>query len=163
MAANGITITYARAQIADFSNRYMIVRQRLIVRAGEGRFATLVAAGGEATLKVGALAGSTNYDAAVGYFGEARVQSYPDFDTLTAALLTGELDAAVMDDVAYDAQQDTHPGQLDNIPGVLYGDLLGFLFPKGSDLVAPINSALNAMENDGTLEAYTNKWIPAVE
>jgi polar amino acid transport system substrate-binding protein len=35
----------------------------------------------------------------------------------------------------------------------------GFIFPKGSDLVAPINAAIAAMKADGTLEALNQKWF----
>ena len=163
MAANGITITYLRNQRMDFSRQYMIVRQRVGVRTGESRYATLLTAKEDPTLRLGALGGSSNQEAAVGYFGEARVQSYSGFDTLIAALLNGELDGAVMDDVAYYAQRNLHPNLLDRLPGVLYGDQLGFPFPLGSDLVDPIDLALDAMDTDGTLQAFNEKWIPAGE
>lgn len=35
----------------------------------------------------------------------------------------------------------------------------GFIFPKGSDLVAPVNAAIEAMRADGTLEALNTKWF----
>jgi polar amino acid transport system substrate-binding protein len=163
MAANGITNTYLRAERMAFSRQYMIVRQRLVVRAGESRFATLLAAKEYPALKVGALTDSTNYDAAAGYFGATQVESYTDFEHLVAALLSGEVDAAIMDDVAYDAQQSLHPGQLDTLRGVLYGDLLAFPFPLSSDLVGPIDLALNAMDKDGTLHAFNEKWVSTPE
>ncbi|HSM71080.1 MAG TPA: transporter substrate-binding domain-containing protein [Anaerolineales bacterium] len=36
---------------------------------------------------------------------------------------------------------------------------LGFAFPKGSDLVDPINQAIAAMKADGTLDAIYDKWF----
>ncbi len=39
------------------------------------------------------------------------------------------------------------------------GQQLGFVFPKGSDLVAPVNAALAEMRADGTLEAINAKWF----
>lgn len=41
----------------------------------------------------------------------------------------------------------------------MVGQQLGFVFPKGSDLVAPVNAALAAMRADGTLEALAKKWF----
>ena len=35
----------------------------------------------------------------------------------------------------------------------------GFIVPKGSDLVAPINAAIAAMTEDGTIEALNTKWF----
>jgi polar amino acid transport system substrate-binding protein len=35
----------------------------------------------------------------------------------------------------------------------------GFIFPKGSDLVAPINAAIAAMKADGTIDALNTKWF----
>lgn len=40
------------------------------------------------------------------------------------------------------------------------GQELGFVFPKGSDLVAPVNAALAAMSADGTLQKLQDKWFP---
>ncbi|MGB7271292.1 MAG: transporter substrate-binding domain-containing protein, partial [Albidovulum sp.] len=35
----------------------------------------------------------------------------------------------------------------------------GFIFPKGSDLVAPINAAIADLQGDGTFEALNQKWF----
>ncbi|MEO2038336.1 MAG: transporter substrate-binding domain-containing protein, partial [Martelella sp.] len=35
----------------------------------------------------------------------------------------------------------------------------GFIFPPGSDLVAPFNAAISDMEADGTLDALNQKWF----
>ena len=35
----------------------------------------------------------------------------------------------------------------------------GFIFPKGSDLVAPINAAIASMQEDGTIDAIDKKWF----
>ena len=36
----------------------------------------------------------------------------------------------------------------------------GFIFPKGSPLVGPINLAIADMKADGTLDALVIKWWP---
>ena len=33
------------------------------------------------------------------------------------------------------------------------------IFPKGSDLVAPVNAAIAELKADGTLEALDRKWF----
>ena len=35
----------------------------------------------------------------------------------------------------------------------------GFIFPKGSELVAPVDAAIAALQADGTLEALNTKWF----
>jgi polar amino acid transport system substrate-binding protein len=35
----------------------------------------------------------------------------------------------------------------------------GFIFPKGSDLVAPVNAAIAALKADGTLDGLNKKWF----
>ena len=39
------------------------------------------------------------------------------------------------------------------------GQELGFIFPKGSDLVEPINAAIESMRADGTLDALNQRWF----
>jgi len=36
---------------------------------------------------------------------------------------------------------------------------MGFIFPKGSDLVEPINAAIASMQEDGFLEYLYYKWF----
>jgi polar amino acid transport system substrate-binding protein len=35
----------------------------------------------------------------------------------------------------------------------------GFILTKGSDLVKPINAAIESMKKDGTLDALNKKWF----
>jgi len=35
----------------------------------------------------------------------------------------------------------------------------GFIFPRGSDLVGPVNAAIAEMRADGTLDALNTKWF----
>jgi polar amino acid transport system substrate-binding protein len=42
---------------------------------------------------------------------------------------------------------------------VLYTDPLAFVFPKESDLVGPINAALESMKYDGYLDYLERKWF----
>jgi polar amino acid transport system substrate-binding protein len=163
LAGDGISITYARAQIVDYSREYMIVRQRIAVRAGESRFRTLVELKADPTLIVGAERVSANYETAVAYFGADRVRGLEGFEATIDALLEGTIDGAVVDDVAYWVQRQIRPAELSRLPGVLYGNLLGFIFPKGSDLIDPINQAITAMETDGTLQALNDKWLPSYD
>ena len=50
-------------------------------------------------------------------------------------------------------------GKLKMIGAPLQAEEFGFIFPKGSDLVAPINQAIAAMKADGTIDALNKKWF----
>ena len=86
-AADGITITPERAKVVDFSQGYIKVAQRLMVKKGEKRFTSLDAFK-NGTFKVGTQTGTTNFDAAKKLYGEGRVQAFETFPFAVQALLT---------------------------------------------------------------------------
>jgi len=157
-AADGVTITDERKKVVDFSDGYIKVEQRLVVKAGESRFATLDAfkAG---DYKVGTQTGTTNYDFAVKEWGKSRITAFVDFPLAIQALLNEDVDAVIIDDTAGQGYVGSNAPKLELIPGNLKSDELGFVFPKGSDLVDPVNQALAAMREDGTLEALRAKYF----
>jgi polar amino acid transport system substrate-binding protein len=54
---------------------------------------------------------------------------------------------------------DASDGALKLVGGPLGTEDFGFIFPKGSDLVAPFDAAIAAARADGTLEALNVKWF----
>jgi polar amino acid transport system substrate-binding protein len=148
IAADGITVTPERAQHVDFSTPYIKLSQQLLVRADEDRFSSVEELNALGDFKVGAQPGTTNYDLAVEKFGEDQ------------ALLNGDIDATVMDNVAGEGYIGANPDKLKLVGDPLTSEELGFVFPKGSDLVDPINQVLAAMEADGTLDTIYAKWFP---
>ena len=50
-------------------------------------------------------------------------------------------------------------GKLKMIGEPLQAEDFGFIFPKGSDLEAPINVGIAALKADGTLDRLTQKWF----
>ncbi len=142
MAGDSISATYERAQKVDYSRSYLIVRQRLIVRAADDPYANLVDFKEDNNLRLGALAGSTNYTTATTYFVDHPVSTYSSISDAIDALLNGDIDGIIMDDLAYQAQYKMHSGEIIHVNGVLYADLLAFVFPKGSDLADAVTQAL---------------------
>ena len=53
----------------------------------------------------------------------------------------------------------TSGGKLKLVGEPLQAEEFGFIFPKGSDLVAPINAGIAALKADGTLDKITQKWF----
>ena len=158
MAADGITITDERAQQVDFSDGYISVEQRLLARIDEDRFATLeeFEAG---DFLVGTQTGTTNYETAVGVYGEDRIVGFSDFALVIQALIAGDVDAVIIDDTAGQGYQGENADSLKLLDGSLASDELGFIFPKGSDLVDPVNAALADMKADGTMDALAEKFF----
>ena len=162
MAGDGITITPERARVVDFSTGYLTVHQRLLVRRDEARFGSMEAFATMHATKLGAQKGSTNYTKAEALVGAARVVAFDGFGDLVQGLLTGDLDAVIIDDTAGQGYVGEHREKLRLLAGTLPGEELGFVFTKGSPLRAPVDAALAAMKADGSLAKINARWF-AVE
>lgn len=160
MAADGITITEERKQQVDFSVGYIQVEQVLLVRVDESRFTTVDELVADPNLRVGSQPGTTNYEVAAQLIGEDRIQAYETFPVAVQALIAGDVDAVIMDNVAGQGYVGVNSDQVRLIDTSLKSDALGFIYPKGSDLVKAIDAALISMMNDGTLDAINAKWFP---
>ncbi len=160
MAADGITITEERKKSVDFSDGYIKVDQRLVVRIDENRFST-VEEFKNGNFKLATQKGTTNYDEGIKLVGEARVIAFDEFGQAIQAVIAGDADAAIIDDVAGQGYVGVNADKLKLLEGIVSaGQELGFIFPKGSDLVGPINAALKSMREDGTLQRLQEKWFP---
>ena len=160
MAADGITITAERAQIVDYSMGYIDLSQKMMVRVGEDRFANaedFVA--GDFT--IGVQVATTNYEAASKLVSEDRIDAYTEFGLAVQALISGDVDAVVIDDVAGQGYTGLNADKIKLLPDELTKEQLGFIYPQGSDLVEPINAALESMMADGSLQAINDKWFGA--
>lgn len=159
IAADGITITDERAQHVDFSNPYIQLSQQLLVKADESRFSNADELNALGDFKVGAQPGTTNYDLAAELFGEDHIVAFDQYGLIVQALLNGDIDATVMDNVAGEGYIGANPDKLKLVGDPLTSEELGFVFPKGSELVEPINNVLAEMKADGTLDSIYAKWF----
>ena len=159
LAGNGITITAERARVVDFSNPYMRLNQRLLVRRDEARFETLAAFAATPAARIGAQKGNTNNTKAETLVGPARVVAFDGFGELIQALLNSDLDAVLIDDVGGQGYVGVHREKLKLLNGGLDGQDLGFIFPKNSPLRAEVDRALTEMHADGTLARINGKWF----
>lgn len=156
MLADGVTFKAGRNWAVDFSLPYTFVSQQLLVRVDDTH--TLDFFKADANLKVGTQIGTTNYIAATEFFPDKTILTYSDFGAATLALLAGDIDGVVLDDTAAAGFMDANKGELKTAGAVATGDMLAFVFPPGSDLVGPVNAALRAMHDDGTLKTLNEKW-----
>ncbi len=165
MAANGITITEERAEIVDFSTGYVSLEQTLLVRVDEERFITVEEFLADESLTVGAQHGTTNYYVISELLGEdsPRIILQDTFQLTVLALMAGEIDAAIMDDVAGQGYVGANPDAVKTLDDTITAEEeLGFIFPKDSDLVDAFNAALASMEADGSLLEYNLYWFAGV-
>lgn len=159
IAADGITITAERAEVIDYSDPYLTIRQRLLVRADETRFDSMATFAARPDTRIGAQKGNTNYGASEKLVGPRRVVAFDGFGELIQALLTRDVDAVIVDDITGYGFVRIHQGRLRLTADALEEQELGFIFPKNSPLRAAVNAALAAMKADGTLERINARWF----
>jgi polar amino acid transport system substrate-binding protein len=160
VVADGVTITDERKKTVAFSDPYMNITQVLLVRSDETRFTDSASLAANPSLIVATQLGTTNETKAVEIVGESRVKSFDTFDGAVLALLSGDADAVVLDQEPAKGFIATNQGKLKMLDEKLTSEDLGFVFPKGSELIDPVNKALAAMKADGTLDTLYKKWWP---
>ena len=74
VAGDGITINEERSKNVDFSDGYVTVEQKLLVRKGETRFADMDAFSKNVELILGTQVNTTNYETAAGLIPETRIK-----------------------------------------------------------------------------------------
>ncbi len=161
VVADGVTITDERKKTVAFSDPYMSISQVILVRADETRFTDSQGLIDETDLTVATQLGTTNEAVAIDLVGESRVKSFEAFDAPVLALLSGDADAVIIDEQAGLGFMEINEGKMKmiNIANQVPEDL-GFVFPQGSDLIAPINAALAVMKANGTIDVLYAKWWP---
>ncbi|HMR64354.1 MAG TPA: transporter substrate-binding domain-containing protein [Anaerolineae bacterium] len=159
MAADGITINEERAEIVDFSDGYISIEQRILVRVDEDRFSTVEELVADDSLKIGSQVGTTNYETGVEVFGADRIEAFEQYPFAVQALLAGDVDAVLVDETSGLGYVGVNADQLKLTGDSLSSDQLGFAFPKGSDLVEPVNMALAVMRENGTLDQLADKYF----
>lgn len=160
----GITIKEDRKEKVDFSDPYMRSEQFMLVRGDESRFTDAKSFAAFAEGLVGAQPGTTPFYTAVyeildGNEQNPRIKLFETFGATVQALKTGDVDVVLTDGTAGKGYVDASNGGLKIIGGPMGSEDFGFIFQKGSDLVAPVNAAIAAMKADGTFEALNKKWF----
>jgi polar amino acid transport system substrate-binding protein len=158
-AADGITITDERAEIVDFSVGYINIDQRLLVRKDEDRISSIDDIVNDPELKLGTQSGTTNYETATKFLPEERIEAFETFPFAVQALIGGDVDAVIIDEVAGQGYMGENADALKLVGPSMSSDQLGFIYPKGSDLVDPVNQVINAMKADGFLEELNLQYF----
>jgi polar amino acid transport system substrate-binding protein len=159
VGGDGITINDERDENGDFSIGYVNTVMRLLVNIGEDRFTSLDDIAANSDLVIGTQINTTNYETAIEYVPEERVQAFDTFPFANAALIAGDIDAVIMDEVVGLGYQGENADTLELIGPAITSDELGFYFPEGSELVDPFNQALQSMMDDGSLTEFNLKYM----
>lgn len=160
----GITIRDDRKEQVDFSDKYMTSEMVMLVRGDETRFSDAASFAADADLLMAAQPGTTPfyvgvYDVLDGDEANPRIIKFETFGAGVAALRSGDVDLVLTDGTAGNGYVSSSDGALKIVGEKLGTEDFGFIFPKGSDLVAPINAAIADMEADGTIDALNTKWF----
>jgi polar amino acid transport system substrate-binding protein len=158
-AADGITITEDRAEIVDFSNGYMAIEIRLLTRIDEDRIEKIEDIADNPDLVLGTQVGTTNYEVATNYLDEDRIQAYEQFPFAVQALIAGDVDAVIIDETAGQGYKGENADVLKIVGPSLSSDNLGFIYPLGSDLVEPVNVALQELALSGFMDEVNAKFF----
>ncbi|GHC65710.1 transporter substrate-binding domain-containing protein [Neogemmobacter tilapiae] len=164
MGMTGITIKDERKEAVDFSDAYMRSEMLMIVRGDESRFTDAASFAANADLLMAAQPGTTPfyvgvYEVLDGNEENARIVKFETFGAGLEALKTGDVDLVLSDSTAANGYVGGSNGGLKIIGSPLGAEDFGFIFPKGSDLVAPMNAAIAALKADGTFDALNQKWF----
>ncbi len=156
-AMQQISITEKRAQAVDFSEGYFDVNQALIANEGSPALGVTTLAGLK-DLKLGAPEGTTSLqviDELVQPTDDAAV--YPDLDLALKDLKNGQIDGVVVDfPTAFYGFADVVVGQF---PDLGEQEQFGLTFEKGSALTPCVDTAIQALSEDGTLDALKDEWL----
>jgi len=160
VAFDGITLTLARSMKVDYGDPYIEYGQVILVRADDNRpeladEESFVAS----NLNVATQIGTTNEIAAIKLVGEDRVVSFDTYDMPVVALMAGDVDSVIIDEVAAIGFMRENPGKLKIAFSVTSGELLAFVYPPLSDLVEPFNWAMQELFADGTMDEICQKWL----
>jgi polar amino acid transport system substrate-binding protein len=161
---DGISINPERKAQVDFSDPYMVSEQFMLVRADEKRFTDAKSFAADEALLAGAQSGTTNFYVSVAEFlggndKSPRLKLFETFGASVQALKAGDVDTVLMDRAGADGYVGASPGSFKIVGPGLGHDEFGFILRKGSDLVGPVNAALNAMKADGTTAKLDRKWF----
>jgi polar amino acid transport system substrate-binding protein len=158
-AADGISITDERKEIVDFSDPYMTVTQKFVVQLDDDRYATAQDLIDDTEATIATQVGTTNYELALDLVGEDRIQAFDQFALAIQALIAGDVDAVIIDDAAGLGYIGENAESIKTIDDALQSDPLGFIYPLGSELVDPVNQAIAALAENGTLEELGRKYF----
>ncbi len=156
VALAGITIREDRAEVIDFSDGYYDSGFLIMVPSDSNIEGANDLAGKSLAVRTGTSAA----DYARDNFTETTLRQFPNIDNAYLELRTGRVDAAMHDtpNVLYYIAT-TGDGEVKAVGEQMMAHQYGIGFPKGSELVEPVNQVLANMREDGRYDEIYIKWF----
>ena len=152
----GVTVTDERKAVMDFSDSYATGIQSIIVPEGSD----IASPDDLAGKKIGTQRGTTGYIYCTDDFGEDAVVAYDSGLTAVQALNNGQVDAVVIDNAPAKEYVAANPG-LKVLETSYAEEDYAIGMAKNSPLEDAVNSVLEELKADGTLQSIVDKYITA--
>ena len=157
IAMAGVTVTDERKAVMDFSDSYATGIQSIIVKE-DSDIASVDDLAGK---KIGTQRGTTGYLYCSDDFGDENVVAYDDGLTAVQMLNNGQVDCVVIDNAPAKEFIAANPG-LKLLDTAYVEESYAIGIGKGNtELKDAINTALEELKADGTLQAIVDKYITA--
>ena len=157
IAMAGVTVTDERKAVMDFSDSYATGIQSIIVKE-DSDIASVDDLAGK---KIGTQRGTTGYLYCSDDFGDENVVAYDNGLTAVQMLNNGQVDCVVIDNAPAKEFIAANPG-LKLLDTAYVEESYAIGVGKGNtELKDAINTALEELKADGTLQAIVDKYITA--
>ena len=157
MVMAGVTVTDERQNVMDFTDSYATGIQSIIVKE-DSDIASVDDLAGK---KIGTQRGTTGYLYCSDDFGDENVVAYDNGLTAVQMLNNGQVDCVVIDDAPAKEFIAANPG-LKLLDTAYVEESYAIGVGKGNtELKDAINTALEELKADGTLQAIVDKYITA--
>ena len=157
MVMAGVTVTDERQNVMDFTDSYATGIQSIIVKE-DSDIASVDDLAGE---KIGTQRGTTGYLYCSDDFGDENVVAYDNGLTAVQMLNNGQVDCVVIDNAPAKEFIAANPG-LKLLDTAYVEESYAIGVGKGNtELKDAINTALEELKADGTLQAIVDKYITA--
>ena len=157
MVMAGVTVTDERQNVMDFTDSYATGIQSIIVKE-DSDIASVDDLAGK---KIGTQRGTTGYLYCSDDFGDENVVAYDNGPTAVQMLNNGQVDCVVIDNAPAKEFIAANPG-LKLLDTAYVEESYAIGVGKGNtELKDAINTALEELKADGTLQAIVDKYITA--
>ena len=157
MVMAGVTVTEDRQLVMDFSDSYATGIQSIIVKEDSD----IASPDDLADKMIGTQRGTTGYIYCSDDFGDEHVTPYDNGLTAVQALVNGQVDAVVIDNAPAKEFVEANPG-LKILDTAYAEEDYAIGVAKGNTaMLNAVNTALEELKNDGTLQAIVDKYIKA--
>ena len=157
MSLAGMTVTEERKQNVDFTDSYATGVQVIIVKEDSD-----IASADDLEGKlIGVQQGTTGHLYCADDFGEENVIPYANGATAVQALLQGKVDCVVIDQEPAKAFVEANAGLKILETAYTTEDYAAAVSKDNPALTAALNSALQELKDDGTIQGILDKYIKA--